>query len=73
MDLLVTDYKMPGMNGLQLLAEAQKLAPGIPHVMVSAFEVIDPYIHSPGRVLHKPFGAEEFLGAVEEALAEAEG
>jgi sugar-specific transcriptional regulator TrmB/CheY-like chemotaxis protein len=36
-DLIITDYKMPGMNGLQLLEEAQKVAPGVSRIMITAF------------------------------------
>lgn len=67
-DLIVTDFRMPGMNGLQFLAEAEKVAPGVPHVMVTAFDVIDSAIRPPSQVLHKPFGEGEFLGVVASAL-----
>lgn len=40
-DLIVTDYKMPGMNGLEFLAEARKVAPGSPRVLVTAFPDLD--------------------------------
>ena len=34
-DLLVTDFQMPGMNGLELAIELTKLRPGLPVLMVS--------------------------------------
>jgi sugar-specific transcriptional regulator TrmB/FixJ family two-component response regulator len=36
-DLIVTDYKLPGMNGLEMLQQAQKIAPGVPRIVITAF------------------------------------
>ena len=35
--LIITDYQMPDMNGLQFIAEVQKQAPNIPAVMITAY------------------------------------
>ena len=35
--LIITDYQMPGMNGLQFIAEVQKKYPAIPVVMITAY------------------------------------
>ncbi|MBQ6136402.1 MAG: sigma-54-dependent Fis family transcriptional regulator [Kiritimatiellae bacterium] len=39
--LLVTDYKMPGDNGIELVKKAKKLRPGIACILVTAFGEID--------------------------------
>jgi CheY-like chemotaxis protein len=36
-DLVVTDYRMPRMDGLELIAKLRKQTPGIPVVLVSGF------------------------------------
>jgi sugar-specific transcriptional regulator TrmB/FixJ family two-component response regulator len=36
-DLIITDYKLPGMNGLEFLEEAGRLAPGVQRILMTAF------------------------------------
>jgi CheY-like chemotaxis protein len=36
-DLVVTDYRMPRMDGLELISRLRKLAPDLPIVLVSGF------------------------------------
>lgn len=37
--MLITDYQMPDINGLQLVAEVQKIDPKIPAVMITAYNM----------------------------------
>jgi CheY-like chemotaxis protein len=37
--LIITDYQMPDMNGLQFIAEVQKIKPGVPVVMITAYNM----------------------------------
>jgi DNA-binding NtrC family response regulator len=37
--MVVTDFNMPGMDGLEFIAAAQKLLPGIPVIMITAYPV----------------------------------
>jgi len=53
-DVLVTDYLMPGMNGVELVEAAQTLAPGVPVLLISGYS----NIAGPGTAiprLAKPF------------------
>jgi CheY-like chemotaxis protein len=36
-DLVVTDYKMPRMDGLELIKRLRKLTPGLPIVLISGY------------------------------------
>jgi DNA-binding NtrC family response regulator len=37
--LIVTDYHMPGLDGLEFLHEVEKIRPGLPAVMITAHEI----------------------------------
>lgn len=36
-DLIITDYKMPGMNGLDFLAHVRLQQPNVPAILITAF------------------------------------
>jgi CheY-like chemotaxis protein len=36
-DLIITDYKMPGMNGLDFLAHVRLQLPNVPAILITAF------------------------------------
>ena len=71
-DLIVTDFMMPGMNGVQMLRKTQALSPNTPNILVTEYGadiVRKAGAPTPNRILHKPFDIAEFMGAVEAALA----
>ena len=37
--LIVTDFQMPGLTGLDLIYEAQKIVPGVPAVLITAYNL----------------------------------
>ncbi len=62
-DLLITDLKMPKMTGIELLAEAKKLRPEMPVVLMTAFATVQTAVEAMRLgaydYIQKPFEAEE--------------
>jgi CheY-like chemotaxis protein len=71
--LIITDYSMPGCNGLTVARMARKTQPNLPLIVVMATH--DPTVldalnrQEVSRILHKPLQEEELLVAVAAALA----
>jgi two-component system, cell cycle sensor histidine kinase and response regulator CckA len=68
LDLLVTDYQMPGMNGMELAREARLRFPKV-RVLLMSGKVACQTKHTQGQsgadaFLPKPFSSKEFLDAV---------
>lgn len=72
-DVLVTDLRMPEVDGLTLLQASLKLDPGRPVIMMTAYGTIDSAVETTSRgayhYLTKPFRLEALVRVVEEALA----
>ena len=75
-DLLVTDLRMPEVDGLQLLEASRKAAPDRPVIVMTAYGAVDTAVESIRRgayhYLSKPFKLEELLVFVERALDEGQ-
>ncbi len=73
-DALVTDLRMPDVDGLALLAASRKTAPGRPVIVMTAYGAIDTAIESIRQgayhYLTKPFRQEELLIFLGRALDE---
>lgn len=70
-DLLITDYVMLGMDGLQLVGECQRIKPDVKSILVSGTVQEEVLHRSPvkvGRFLRKPYLAQEFLETIKEVL-----
>jgi CheY-like chemotaxis protein len=68
LDLVVTDYAMPGMTGLQLAEEVHRHWPQLPIVLATGYaEVQGPAIRRLTR-LAKPFKQEALAEAIDESL-----
>jgi CheY-like chemotaxis protein/predicted regulator of Ras-like GTPase activity (Roadblock/LC7/MglB family) len=74
-DLVITDYMMPGMNGLELIEGIRALSPNMPVIVTSAHEGQDLQILLKEAdiryFLPKPFTIKNLQDMVEEVLATA--
>ncbi len=69
-DLLVADYAMPGMNGIEVARAAQRQQPGIHVLIISGYAqsaAVEAALGT-GRLLKKPFDVTELAIAVKEVL-----
>ena len=67
---VVTDVRMPGMDGLALAAALRDLGLAVPILFVSGFTVVG---HAPGPFLPKPFAPDDLLAAVQQLLGANQG
>jgi two-component system response regulator HydG len=71
-DLLISDLRLSGMNGHQLLAEFKRRNPSTPAIIITAFGSIENAVDSmklgATDYLTKPFGNDELLLVVARAL-----
>jgi len=71
-DLVVTDIKMPEMDGLEVLRRLKEKDPSLPVIVISAFATLDTSIQALRRGAHdmvtKPFEPDELLYRVKNAL-----
>src|SRR3954463_15539088 len=71
-DLLVTDLKMPKMTGIELLAEAKRLRPEMPVVLMTAFATVSTAVEAMKLgaydYIQKPFDGEEIKLLVDRTL-----
>jgi len=72
-DLVITDFKLPGANGLEVLETARKLQPGADVILITAFGSVELAVEAMklGAVdfMTKGFTPEEFRLRVQKALA----
>ncbi len=75
--ILVTDYKMPGMNGMDLLREAKQKAPNVPRVLMTAFPDLQIAIEAINEAaiqnfFTKPLDPDEVVGVLTAMLEHRE-
>ena len=68
-DVLVTDYAMPGVNGVDLIGQARALQADLAAVIITGFaETVSADIPTGVEVIRKPFQREELIKAVLRAV-----
>jgi response regulator RpfG family c-di-GMP phosphodiesterase len=71
--VIITDQTMPGMSGLELLAEARRIQPHATRILITAVMSLDTIIDAINkgeiyRFIIKPWLREEFLATVQNAV-----
>jgi len=71
-DIVITDVKMPGMNGIAVLKEIRRTSPQIPVIMITAYGTIDNAVEAMKEgafdYILKPFSADTLDAAVNRAF-----
>jgi two-component system, NtrC family, response regulator len=72
LDLVLTDMKMPGLSGMDLLVECKKRKPELPVIMMTAYGTIEMAVEAMKKQAYdyitKPFQNEELKLTVKKAL-----
>jgi len=73
LDVVIADWKMPGLNGLELVRELHAAHPRLPIILITAHGTFETAIEATKSgafdYLLKPFDMAEFLRTVEKAIA----
>ncbi|MBT0663354.1 sigma-54 dependent transcriptional regulator [Geobacter pelophilus] len=73
-DLVITDLKMPGMNGIEVLKSIKILQPEVPVILITGYAAIDNAIESmksgAADYIPKPFTPDEILAKAAKAIEE---
>lgn len=76
-DLLLTDFQMPGRNGVELIEAARTTKKDLPAILMTAYlyvyEQIDKERRKAISLLRKPFDADEVLRLVAEGVRQNNG
>ncbi|GAB4262140.1 MAG: sigma-54 dependent transcriptional regulator [Deferrisomatales bacterium] len=74
-DLVLTDLKMPGMDGIEVLRAIKVLQPDVPVMLITGYSTVDTAVAAMKEgaydYLAKPFTREQIVAKVREALARA--
>ncbi len=73
-DLIITDLKMPGMSGIEVLKSVRALQPDIPVILITGYASIDTAVEAikngASDYISKPFAPDLLLEKVQNALSQ---
>lgn len=72
-DLVISDFRMPGMDGLEFLTKCWEVAPNTPRILITAYPELDAAVRAINEAqiqnfLTKPIMPEALMQAVNAAL-----
>jgi putative two-component system response regulator len=76
-DVIITDYRMPGMDGIEFLKRAKEVSPSSVRIMLTGFSDIDVTIAAINegeihKYITKPWSNEDLIKVIEGSLVQAE-
>jgi DNA-binding NtrC family response regulator len=73
LDVVITDWKLPGLGGLEIVRELHALKPRVPIILITAHGTFETAIEATKSgafdYLLKPFEIPEFLATIDKAIA----
>ncbi len=73
-DVIISDVRMPGLDGISLLEQIKQKAPEVPVIIMTAYSDLDRAVSAfregAFEYLSKPFDVDEVVGLVERAIHE---
>jgi len=74
-DLVLLDYQMPGMNGIEVMSEIKKTSPALPVIIITAYGTIERAVEAiksgADDFITKPFDPDHLAVVVKKALERA--
>lgn len=75
-DTIVSDFSMPGLNGIEFLKECKAVRPDIPIILLTGYGTLElegkAFEEGAYAVIQKPVDADEFLAVVTHAIIRRE-
>ena len=69
-DAIVTDYAMPGLNGMDLLAQVREIVPNLPGLIITGFSDAEQQLElADVTILRKPFTRVDLITAVQNLVS----
>jgi CheY-like chemotaxis protein len=68
-DLLITDFRMPGMNGVEVIHALRRLQPGLPALVISGNPIEAGTMPTGVRFLSKPVSMADLVDLIPSLIA----